>query len=162
MPFASGAKPVRGGLSIRFMPCAIALAVEKGRWDLAKTYGAPEVWSAAPAVMFVRRGAISSSRLNTPRPGYLSRDEGIIQIRFYTGADSFSVQLGAGSGERITESHILLQKVRVEDLAPEADHRERNSILSRYYIDERTDYYKSGNSQDQSLAGFVLKTSQRV
>ena len=110
--------------------------------------------------MSVRRGAISSSRLNTPRPGYLSRDEGIIQIRFYTGADLFLSSSVLAVVNGITESHILLQKARAEDLALRQIMGEEFHFKP-HYIDERIDYYKAYNSQDQSLAGFVLKTQAK-
>lgn len=60
----------------------------------------------------------------------------------------------------ITESHILLQKARAEDLA-------LRQIMGKefhfkpHYIDERIDYYKAYSSQDQSLAGFVLKAQAK-
>ena len=60
----------------------------------------------------------------------------------------------------ITESHILLQKARAEDLALRQIMGEEFHFKP-HYIDERIDYYKAYNSQDQSLAGFVLKTQAK-
>ncbi len=60
----------------------------------------------------------------------------------------------------ITESHILLQKARSEDLALRQIMGEEFHFKP-HYIDERIDYYKAYSSQDQSLAGFVLKAQAK-
>ncbi len=60
----------------------------------------------------------------------------------------------------ITESHILMQKVKAEDLALRQIMGEEFHFKP-HYIDEKIDYYKAYNSQDQSLAGFVLKVQAK-
>lgn len=60
----------------------------------------------------------------------------------------------------ITESHILLQKARAEDLALRQIMGEEFHFKP-HYIDEKIDYYKVYSSQDQSLAGFVLKVQAK-
>lgn len=60
----------------------------------------------------------------------------------------------------ITESHILLQKARAEDLALRQIMGDEFHFRP-HYIDEKIDYYKAYSSQDQSLAGFVLKAQAK-
>lgn len=60
----------------------------------------------------------------------------------------------------ITESHILLQKARAEDLALRQIMGEKFHFKP-HYIDEKIDYYKAYSNQDRSLSGFVLKVQAK-